>query len=47
MSQIGDFMVVVTPAGSASGCFFIGLNLRILAMTLAHQGHGSQAGFPQ
>jgi hypothetical protein len=45
MSQIGDFMVVVTPCGGFSATLFIGLYLRILLMTLAHHGLGCQAGF--
>jgi len=30
MSQIGDFMVAVTPCGSFSVLLVLGLNLRIL-----------------
>jgi hypothetical protein len=30
MSQIGDFMVAVTPGGGLLGLRFIGLNFRIL-----------------
>jgi hypothetical protein len=44
MSQIGDFMVVLTPCGSFLGaarfCFF-----EFADVTLAHQGPESQAGF--
>src|ERR1700676_4793598 len=43
MSQIGDFMAVVTPGGGLSGLLFIGLNLRILLVTLAHHRLGCQA----
>jgi hypothetical protein len=46
MSQIGDFMVVLTPCGSLLALRVSGLKLRILMVTLAHQGPESQAGFP-
>jgi hypothetical protein len=45
MSQIGDFIGVLTPCDSFFGAarFLVGTaNARA---TLAHQGHGSQAGF--
>jgi hypothetical protein len=46
MSQIGDFMVVLTPCGSFLALLASGLNLRIPKVTLAHRRPESQAGFP-
>jgi len=45
MSQIGDFMVVVTPCGSLlRRCSFL-IWMADAPTTLAHQGHECQAGF--
>jgi hypothetical protein len=47
MSQTGDFMVEVTPCGLLFESAIIGLNVRILVVTLAHHGHESQAALPR
>jgi hypothetical protein len=46
MSQIGDFMVVLTPCVSFLAPLASGLNLRNSEVTLAHRGPESEAGFP-
>jgi hypothetical protein len=46
MSQIGDFMVVVSPGDSFLLQLVFWLEFSILTRTLAYPGRGSQAGFP-
>jgi hypothetical protein len=45
MSQIGDFMVVLTPCGSFFGAARFWFEFTNSHVTLAHQGLESQAGF--